>query len=125
MGAVVWEPGMSLSGDLEGSRVFEAGFSETVRTPPGAAQHVWIRRDAGGPFGPGEGGPQDRFPPERDAVRAALRETDLLLPLERLKFDEHGDPLFYQVGIFQIQGGRHVLLFPRDKATGELIRPQP
>jgi branched-chain amino acid transport system substrate-binding protein len=63
-------------------------------------------------------------PPERDAVRDALRETDLLLPLERLRFDEHGDPRGYQVGIFQIQNGRHVLLYPREKAAGKMIAPK-
>jgi ABC-type branched-subunit amino acid transport system substrate-binding protein len=64
-------------------------------------------------------------PPERDAIRDALRATDLLLPLEHLKFDEHGDPLFYEVGIFQIQNGRHVLLYPRGKATGKILVPKP
>jgi branched-chain amino acid transport system substrate-binding protein len=124
MGAVVWEPGLSLSGDLEGSRAYETGFEKLFGHPPAplsmygytamravlAALLHAAREDA---------------PLERKAVRDALRETDLLLPLERLKFDEHGDPLFYEVGIFQIQNGRHVLLHPREKATGELIRPNP
>lgn len=43
----------------------------------------------------------------------------------RSTFDEHGDPLHYEVGIFQIQNGRHVLLYPRDRATGKVIRPKP
>ena len=124
MGAVVWEPGMALSGDLEGSRVYEAGFGRQFGHPPpplsmygyAATRAVLSALERTVPRS---------FPPERDAVRAALRETDLLLPLERLKFDENGDPLFYQVGIFQIQAGRHVLLFPHDQATGELIRPKP
>ena len=64
------------------------------------------------------------FPPQRDAVRDALRGTDLLLPLERLRFDEHGDPRRYEVGIFQIQNGRHVLLYPREKAGGKIIAPK-
>jgi branched-chain amino acid transport system substrate-binding protein len=64
-------------------------------------------------------------PLERDAVRDALAGTDLLLSLERLRFDEHGDPLRYEVGIFQIQNGRHILLYPRDRATGKIITPKP
>ncbi len=64
LGAIVWEPGMSLSGGLEESRAY------------------------------------------------------LKLPLEHLRFDEHGEPLDYEAGIFQIQNGRHVLLYPRDRATG-------
>jgi branched-chain amino acid transport system substrate-binding protein len=34
LGAVAWEPGMSLSGDLEGSRAFEAGFRKRFGHPP-------------------------------------------------------------------------------------------
>ena len=34
MGAIVWEPGMSLSGDLEGSRAYETGFAREFGHPP-------------------------------------------------------------------------------------------
>ena len=121
MGAIAWEPGMSLSGDLEGSRACEAGFAREFDHPPAplsmygytamravlaALEKIAVRSAA----------------PERDAVRDALAGIDLKLPLEHLRFDEHGDPLDYEVGIFQIQNGRHVLLYPRDRATGEIIR---
>src|SRR5512143_2481779 len=83
MGAVTWEPGMSLSGDLDGSRAYEAGFKKQFGHPPAplsmygytatravlAALEATARPDA---------------VPERDAVREALHRTDLLLPLERL-----------------------------------------
>lgn len=124
LGAIVWEPGMSLSGDLEGSRAYETGFARQFNHPPTplsmygytAARAVLaaLRKASG-----------RSVPPERDAVREALAGTDLLLPLERLRFDEHGDPLHYQVGIFQIQNGRHVLLYPRDRATGKIRKPGP
>jgi branched-chain amino acid transport system substrate-binding protein len=124
MGAIAWEPGMSLSGDLEGSRAYEIGFSRQFGHPPAplsmygyaAARAVLaaLERVAG-----------RSMPPERETVRAALAETDLKLPLEHLRFDEHGDPLFYEVGIFQIQNGRHVLLYPRDRATGKIVTPKP
>jgi branched-chain amino acid transport system substrate-binding protein len=123
IGAIVWEPGMSLSGDLEGSRAYEAGFTRELKHPPAplsmygyaAARAVLAALEkASGPSSP----------PERDAVRDALRGTDLLLPLERLQFDEHGDPQRYEVGIFQIQNGRHVLLYPKEKAAGKAIAPR-
>jgi branched-chain amino acid transport system substrate-binding protein len=124
MGAIVWEPGLSLSGDLEGSRSYETGFEKEFGHPPAplsmygytAARAVLaaLQRTARGDA-----------PSDREAVRDALRQTDLLLPLERLRFDQHGDPLFYRVGIFQIQNGRHVLLYPPEKATGEPLRPNP
>ena len=34
IGAIVWEPGMSLPGDLEGSRAYEAGFAREFKHPP-------------------------------------------------------------------------------------------
>jgi branched-chain amino acid transport system substrate-binding protein len=124
LGAIVWEPGMSLSGDLEGSRAYETGFARHFDHPPTplsmygytAARAVLaaLQKLSGRPV-----------PPERDAVREALAGTDLLLPLERLRFDEHGDPLHYEVGIFQIQYGRHVLLYPRDRATGKIFKSRP
>jgi len=123
MGAIAWEPGMSLSGDLEGSRAYEIGFSRQFGHPPeplsmygyAAARAVLVALEkAAG----------RSVPPERKTVRAALAETDLKLPLEHLRFDEHGDPLDYEVGIFQIQNGRHVLLYPRDRATGKPVRPK-
>ncbi len=123
IGAIVWEPGMSLSGDVEGSRAYETGFERQFGHPPAplsmygytAMRAVLAALEQSVAVG---------TTPEREAVRDALRKTDLLLPLERLKFDEHGDPLFYQVGIFQIQEGRHVLLYPRERATGEPVRPK-
>lgn len=124
MGAIVWEPGMSLSGDLEGSRAYETGFARRFGHPPAplsmygytAARAVLAAlARASGPSGP----------PAPDAVRAALSATDLKLPLEHLRFDEHGDPLSYEVGIFQIQNGRHVLVYPLDRATGKVIPPRP
>jgi branched-chain amino acid transport system substrate-binding protein len=118
LGPVAWEPGMSLSGDLEGSRAFEAGFRKRFGHPPAPlSMYGYVATRA--VLSALETAARRGVPPGRDAVRAALRETDLLLPLERLKFDENGDPLYYEVGIFQIQEGRHVLLFPREKATGE------
>jgi len=119
LGAIVWEPGMSLTGDLEGSRAYETGFARQFGHPPaplsmyGYTATRAILAALAKAFRPSA-------PLEKDAVRAALSRTDLKLPLEHLRFDERGDPLHYEVGIFQIQNGRHVLLYPRDRATGKI-----
>jgi branched-chain amino acid transport system substrate-binding protein len=123
MGAVVWEPGMSLSGDLEGSRVYEAGFIKQFRHPP-VPLSMYGYTATRAILAALEKVSRDSALPERDAIREALAGTDLKLPLEHLRFDEHGDPLHYEVGVFQIQNGRHVLLYPRDRATGKMIRPE-
>ncbi|HEX2720538.1 MAG TPA: ABC transporter substrate-binding protein, partial [Candidatus Deferrimicrobium sp.] len=123
IGAIVWEPGMSLPGDLEGSRAYETGFTWEFKHPP-APLSMYGYTAARAVLAALEKASNTSFPPERDAVRDALRGTDLLLPLERLQFDEHGDPRHYEVGIFQIQNGRHVLLYPREKAAGKMITPK-
>jgi branched-chain amino acid transport system substrate-binding protein len=124
IGAIVWEPGLSLPGDLEGSRAYETGFAREVKHPP-APLSMYGYTAARAVLAALEKASRTSVPPERDAVRDALRGTDLLLPLEQLRFDERGDPRHYEVGIFQIQNGRHVLLFPRQKATGEILVPNP
>ncbi len=123
IGAIVWEPGMSLSGDLAGSRSYEAGFTREFKHPP-APLSMYGYTAARAVLAAFEKASRASAVPERDAVRDALRETDLLLPLERLQFDEHGNPQHYQVGIFQIQNGRHVLLYPPAKAAGKMIAPK-
>lgn len=124
MGAIVWEPGLSLPGDLEGSRAYEAGFEKQFRHPP-APLSMYGYTAMRAALAALESASRPGAPPERAAVRDAIRKTDLVLPLERLRFDEHGDPLFYEVGIFQIQNGRHVLVYPPDRATGKLVAPRP
>jgi branched-chain amino acid transport system substrate-binding protein len=124
MGAIVWEPGMSLSGDLEGSRAYETGFARQLGHPP-TPLSMYGYAATRAVLAALEKASRRSATHERDGVRDALRATDLKLPLEHLQFDEHGDPLRYEVGIFQIQNGRHILLYPRDRATGKIITPKP
>lgn len=58
-------------------------------------------------------------------IREELTKIDLLLPLERLKFDENGDPMYYTRVVFQIQNGTHVVIYPKERATGNAIYPMP
>ncbi|MFI5179938.1 MAG: ABC transporter substrate-binding protein [Thermoanaerobaculia bacterium] len=121
MGAIAWEPGLSLSGDRAGSDAFEAGFARELGHPP-APLSVYGYTATRAVLSALERAALPSAAPEREVVRDRLRETDLLLPLERLKFDPHGDPLFFRIGIFRIQEGRHVLLYPLEKAAGGIVR---
>jgi branched-chain amino acid transport system substrate-binding protein len=122
LGAISWEPDLTLTGDREASRAYVDGFTKRMgHTPVPLTMHGYasaravlaaLSKETKGSGAPG-----------RDAVRNALRSTDLKLPLERLQFDERGEPKNYQIGIFQIQQGKHVLVYPRDRATGTLIYP--
>ncbi len=58
-------------------------------------------------------------------IRQSLGELDLLLPMERLSFDEQGDPRHYQHLVVQIQKGRLVAVYPLERAAGSMIYPMP
>ena len=58
-------------------------------------------------------------------IRQALAELDIVLPMERLSFDEQGDPRHYQHLVVQIQNGRLVAVYPAGRATGPVIYPMP
>jgi len=58
-------------------------------------------------------------------IRQALSGLDLLLPMERLSFDERGDPRAYRHVVVQVQGGRFVVVYPPERATGSAVYPAP
>ena len=58
-------------------------------------------------------------------IRQALTVIDLTLPMERLVFNQMGDPKNYRHVIVQIQSGRLVVVHPRQRATGTDIYPVP
>jgi len=59
------------------------------------------------------------------AIRQALSGLDLLLPMERLSFDERGDPRAYRHVVVQVQGGRFVVVYPPERASGSVVYPAP
>jgi hypothetical protein len=62
---------------------------------------------------------------EPDAVRDELRRVDITLPLERLRFNEQGDPIAYERVILQLQQGASVIVYPPARATGRATYPMP
>lgn len=60
-----------------------------------------------------------------DAIRRALTEIELVLPMERLVFEQTGDPRYYRHVIVQIQDGRMKVVHPPQRATGTAVYPMP
>lgn len=60
-----------------------------------------------------------------DNIRGALADLDLILPMERLSFDNRGDPRHYRHVIVQIQKGRLQVVYPSERATADAIYPMP
>lgn len=118
-GACAWNPGITQPGTEKASQAFVAGFRKKFgKEPNTTTMHGYTSARAllaaieqvlqGGGQLTGE------------AVSQALARLDLQLPMERLAFDAHGDPRHYQQVIVQIQKQRLVVVYPPERATGQV-----
>jgi branched-chain amino acid transport system substrate-binding protein len=58
-----------------------------------------------------------------ETLRDALAAADVTTPLGRVKFDNKGDPLYYERVVVQIQNGRHVVVYPKNRAAAPIQLP--
>jgi branched-chain amino acid transport system substrate-binding protein len=61
--------------------------------------------------------------PSTAQTRQALRAMDQVTPIGRVAFDERGDPKHFSAVLFQTRGGKQVVVFPRERATGTPTYP--
>ena len=61
--------------------------------------------------------------PSAAQTRQALRSMDQVTPIGRVAFDERGDPRHFSAVLFQSRGGKQVVVYPRDRATGTATYP--
>lgn len=121
-GTTSWQPGVHLGGQESESRAFIEAYTKRFGGAPvplsmhgyAAARTLLASLEA-----VARGGK----PLTGDALRDALAAADVMTPLGRVKFDPKGDPLFYERVIVQIQSGRHVVVYPRDRATAPALPP--
>jgi branched-chain amino acid transport system substrate-binding protein len=115
-GTTSWQPGVHLGGQEAESRAFIEAYTKRFGSAPvplsmhgyAAAQVLIAALQAAARGGE---------PITGARLRDALAAADLMTPLGRVKFDDKGDPLHYERVIIQIQNGRHVVVYPRDRAT--------
>ena len=58
-----------------------------------------------------------------EKTRNALRALDVVSPIGRVAFDEKGDPKYFVAILFQTQKGKQVVIYPKDRATGQVKYP--
>ncbi len=122
LGTTGWEPGVTLPGTEADSASFVTGFSRRFgHEPVPLAMHGYAAARAVLEAMRYALETSGNITAER--IREALTRTDLTLPLERLRFDPRGDPRDYRRVIIQIQRGRHVVVYPPERATGSLFYP--
>ena len=121
-GTTAWQPGMNLGGNEKESLAFLEGFTKRFGGEPvpltmhGYAAAKTLLKALESVAGSGK-------PITGEALRDALARTDVETPLGRVKFDESGDPLFYERVVVQIQGGKHVVVYPKERATAPVRYP--
>lgn len=114
-GTTSWQPGVFVPGDEARSRAFVETFRARFGRDPvpltmhgyAAASALLAAIESVLARGQTLDGP---------AVRDALARVDIETPLGRVRFDERGDPRFYARVVVQIQGGRHVVVYPPARA---------
>lgn len=121
-GTTSWQPGVNLGASPGESRAFIEAFTRRFGAEPApltmhgyaAAKTLLKAVESAAASGAGLTG---------ESVRDALARTDVHTPLGRVKFDDAGDPLFYERVVVQIQDGRHVVVYPKDRATAPARYP--
>lgn len=115
-GTTSWQPGVTLGGREAESRAFINAYAKRFGSPPvPLSMHGYAAARA--LLAALEGLARAGRAITGESLRDALAAVDLETSLGRVKFDERGDPLFYERVIVQIQGGRHVVVYPRERAT--------
>jgi len=121
-GTTSWQPGVTLGGRDADSRAFIDAYAKRFGSPPvPLSMHGYAAARA--LLAALEGLARRGMPISGESARDALAAVDLETPLGRVKFDERGEPLFYERVIVQIQGGRHVVVYPRERAAAPAVHP--
>jgi branched-chain amino acid transport system substrate-binding protein len=120
MGMCAWNPGITQPGTEAVSQAFVKSFQEKFSQAPNTTtMHGYTAARAllaaiAQVLNQGK-------PLTGAAVSQELRHLDLALPMERLRFNEHGDPVDYRQVVVQIQDGSLKVVYPPDRATGKLV----
>jgi len=118
-GMCAWNPGITLPGTEKESESFVKGFQKRFsKVPNTTTMHGYSSGKA--LLTAMERSLDKTGNVDGETVCKELRSLDLLLPMERLVFDENGDPKYYRQVVVQIQDGRMVTVYPPFRATGSI-----
>ncbi|MBW1990518.1 MAG: ABC transporter substrate-binding protein [Deltaproteobacteria bacterium] len=122
LGLCAWNPGVTLPGTEAASQAFVQGFRQRFGEEPNTTtMHGYTSARA--LLAALERVLKAGKPLSGEAIRRELARLDLLLPMERLRFDAHGDPLHYRQVVVQVQQRKMVVVYPPERATGKLRYP--
>jgi branched-chain amino acid transport system substrate-binding protein len=121
-GTTAWQPGVNLGGREADSRAFIDAYTRRFGGAPvplsmhgyAAARTLLAALDGLARAGK---------PITGEALRDALAAVEVDTPLGRVRFDDRGEPLFYERVIVQVQNGRHLVVYPPARATAPIRFP--
>jgi branched-chain amino acid transport system substrate-binding protein len=118
-GTCAWNPGITQPGTEKMSQVFVEGFRKRFGEDPNTTtMHGYTSARA--LLAAMETVIEKKMELTGEAISRALASLDLQLPMERLAFDEHGDPKYYEHVVVQIQKQKMVVVYPPGRATGKV-----
>jgi branched-chain amino acid transport system substrate-binding protein len=118
-GTCAWNPGITQPGTEKASQAFVEGFRKKFgKEPNTTTMHGYTSARA--LLAAIDRVLKKGAQPTGEAVSQALARLDLQLPMEHLTFDEHGNPQHYQHVVVQIQKQRLVVVYPPERATGQV-----
>jgi len=114
-GTTAWQPGVAAPGQETESQAFVEAFTKRfgVQAAP-LAMHGYAAARA--LLAAIETAVRGGRPLAGPSLRDALAAADVMTPMGRVRFDERGDPVDYERVILQIQDGRHVVVWPKQRA---------
>jgi len=122
LGLCAWNPGVTMPGTEKESQAFVQGFRHRFGVEPNTTtMHGYTSARA--LLAALEKVLQKKEPLTGATICRELAGLDLLLPMERLKFDAYGDPMYYQQVVVQIQQRKMVVVYPPARATGKVQYP--
>jgi branched-chain amino acid transport system substrate-binding protein len=118
-GTCAWNPGITWPGTEKMSKDFTDGFNKRFGEEPNStSMHGYTSARA--MLAAMAAVLQGKKELTGEAVSKALAALDLVLPMGRLAFDEHGDPRYYQQVVVQVQNQKMVVVYPPERATGKV-----
>jgi branched-chain amino acid transport system substrate-binding protein len=122
LGTSAWQPGVFVPAAAAESDAFVAAYRARFgHEPAPLAMHGYA--GAAALFAAMAAAAHQGRPPAGEPLREALAAVDLQTPLGRIRFDATGEPRHYERVIVQVQGGRHVVVYPPRVATAPLAYP--
>jgi branched-chain amino acid transport system substrate-binding protein len=121
-GTTTWQPGVTVAGRETEFRAFIEAFARRFgREPVPLAMHGYAAAKT--LLKAVEATARGEKAITGEALREALARSDVETPMGRVRFNEAGEPLHYERVVIQVQGGRHVVVYPPSRATAPAIYP--